>query len=179
MIWSAAKHRLILARTGKPVSKRVRSIWYLLLALLGSAGCASFSETVPSTSWLKRPRLGRGLDERIVLLEVAILERPIGDPYINKELWQNTDEMIVDLDRKAAVEDNGFRVGQIVGMTPGKLQDLLKSKRYCGNPWRRLLPSGNTASLYLARPGRAVNSPFSKAASRPNWASTRQDFASM
>jgi hypothetical protein len=89
------------------------------------------------------------VDSEIVLLDVRVLERPVGDPFINQELWQHTDELVVDLDRKAAVEDNGFRVGQIVGMTPGKFQDLLKSERYCVNPRRHVIPSGHCVTPYL------------------------------
>lgn len=120
----------------------------LWLALLG--GCAALPEPWQTTSWSKHPSSGSGsLDSQVVQLDVALLERPLGDPYLNKELWQYTDEMIIDMDHKAAVEDNGFRVGQIVGMTPAKLQELLKSERYCINPRRRLVPAGHSVSQYL------------------------------
>src|SRR5207247_4496708 len=99
------------------------------------AGCDSLPESARTTAWLKRtPFASPAANSQVVQLDVAILERPLGDPFLDKELWQHTDEMIVDLDRKAAVEDNGYRVGQIIGMTPGKLQDLLKSPRSCINP---------------------------------------------
>lgn len=127
--------------------------WVLLGSLLVSlslAGCAVLPEPVKTTSWLKgKSPFPAPTDAQTVQLDVALLERPLGDSFLNKELWQHTDEMIVDLDRKAAVEDNGFRVGQIVGMTPGKLQDLLKSPRCCINPRRRLIPSGHAVTQYL------------------------------
>jgi hypothetical protein len=132
------------------VAKRNWSILVLLVWLVSAAGCAVLPEPVRTTSWLKRQGpLPAGLDGQVVQLDVALLERPLGDAFLNQELWQHTDEMIIDLDRKAAVEDNGFRVGQIVGMTPGKLQDLLKSERYCINPRRRFLPSGHNVRQYL------------------------------
>lgn len=132
------------------VTKRA---WMLLLPLVGglcATGCHGWPEAAPSTSWLKRNPLGAApAAGKVVQLDVAILERPLGDPFLNKELWQHTDEMIVDLDRKAAVEDNGFRVGQIVGMTPTKLQELLTSPRYCINPRRRMVPNGQSVAQYL------------------------------
>jgi hypothetical protein len=89
------------------------------------------------------------MDGDVVQLDVRVLERPLGDPFINQELWQHTDEMVVPFDRKTAVEDNGFRVGQIVGITPVKLQDHLSSERYCVSPRRHVVPSGQSITLYL------------------------------
>jgi hypothetical protein len=138
------------SRTRKPVAKRDRFILMLLVWLLSVSGCAVLPEPVRQTSWLRRQNaLAAGIDSQLVQLEVALLERPVGDPFLNQELWQHTDEMVVPLERKSAVEDNGFRVGQIVGMTPGKLQELLKSERYCINPRLRLLPSGHSVAQYL------------------------------
>jgi len=139
------------ARSGKPVNKCKLFLLTLFVVLLCGTGCAVWPEPGPTTSWLKRPGFFPSpINNQTVQLDIAILERNLGDPFLNHELWQNTDEMIVDLDCKAAVENNGFRVGQIVGMTPGKLLDLLKSKRYCSNPRTRLLASGNTVPLYLS-----------------------------
>lgn len=112
------------------------------------AGCAG-SDSVHTTSWLNptAPAPIQGKD--IVQMDVALLELPVGDAFINHELWNNTDEQIVDLEHKAGVDDNGFRIGQIIGMTPGHLQGLLTSKRSCINPRRRLLPSGRETNQVL------------------------------
>ena len=128
--------------------------WLILIALVWIiclGGCTVLPEPAQQTSWLKSQHpLNAAMEGEVVLLDVRILERPLGDPFINQELWQHTDELVVDLDRKATVEDNGFRVGQIVGMTPGKFQDLLKSQRYCVDPRRHVVPSGHSITPYLA-----------------------------
>src|SRR5262249_26814687 len=54
----------------------------------------------------------------VVVLEVVLLERPVDDPFVNEELWRSADEQAVPLERKAVLDDNGFRVGQIGGLTP-------------------------------------------------------------
>jgi hypothetical protein len=130
------------------VAKLIRSSLVLLVGLASIAGCETLPTTGRSTSWVKRS-VAPGADSQVVQLDIALLERPLGDAFLNHELWQHTDELIVELDRKAAVEDNGLRVGQIVGMTPGKLHDLLKSERYCINPRRRLVPSGQSVLQIL------------------------------
>jgi hypothetical protein len=115
------------------------------------AGCAG-PEMVRSTSALDRLPAGPNLGKDIIQMDVVLLERPVGDPFINKELWDFTDEQVVGMDHKAALDDNGFRVGQIVGMPPGRLQSLLTSERSCINPRRRLLPSGRATTQYLGPP---------------------------
>jgi hypothetical protein len=112
------------------------------------AGCAG-SDSLHSTSWLNPAASAPIQGKDIVQMDVALLELPVGDHFINYELWDNTDEQIVDLEHKAGVDDNGFRVGQIIGMTPGHLQGLLTSKRSCINPRRRLLPSGRETNQML------------------------------
>ena len=127
--------------------------WYLvaLPLLLSVWGCAVIPEPIQSGSLYRSMRApAKGEDSQVVKLDVAVLERPVGDAFLNHELWQHTDEMIVSLDRKAAVEDNGYRVGQIVGMTPSKLQELLTSPRCCLNPRQRIFASGNSVNIYLS-----------------------------
>lgn len=126
----------------------------LALAIVaGSGGCAGTPDSERRTSFLHRFRPDQtfeGLDA--VQLDVALLECPLGDAFINRELWKSTDEMIVDPERRIALEQNGLRVGQIVSMTPGALQDLLKNERASVNPRRRLLPAGQTVTQYLGPP---------------------------
>jgi hypothetical protein len=73
----------------------------------------------------------------------------VGDPYINQEVWTFTDQQVVDLERMALLEDNGFRVGRIVGAIPAGLQRMLTSERSCANPRCFLLPSGKDRSIVL------------------------------
>src|SRR5205823_13885112 len=68
-------------------------------------------------------------------LQVAVLEVPVGDRYVNGGLWATIDEQVVALDRKSALDDNGFRIG-LVGPRPDGFDDLLNSPR--------ANPDGNT-----------------------------------
>lgn len=122
-----------------------RSALILLLGML--AGCTA-PEPVPTSSWAKRMRAPFESGDMVQLV-LAVLERDVGDSFINHELWEYTDEQVVDLERKACLDDNGFRVGQVVGMPPGRLQELLSSKRSCANPRLQLLPAGRAAPQVL------------------------------
>jgi hypothetical protein len=88
-----------------------------------------------------------GLD--MVQLEVALLECPVGDAYINNELWALADEQIIGPERKAVLEENGFRVAQVGGIIPDELLTLLTSKRSNVNPRRRHVLLDHPAALNL------------------------------
>ncbi|MFO0966712.1 MAG: hypothetical protein U0793_14155 [Gemmataceae bacterium] len=122
----------------------------LLLGLLPLTGCAWF-QPADRPNWVSRlrgPAPSRE-DDRITL-DLAIIEKPLGDPFIDKELWRSVDDMIAgDLERKALLEKNGYRIGQVVGLTPEALQRLLKSERYCVNPRRRVVPAGTHVTQFL------------------------------
>src|SRR5262245_25095443 len=101
----------------------------VLAALL--VGCAGGQSARPGT-WLDRCHVAqRLLAPDGVAMDIILLQRPLGDAYVNHELWGCTDEQVVAPEHAATVEDNGFRVGQVVGMPPGKLQALLSAERYC------------------------------------------------
>lgn len=132
----------------------------LLPLLLLAGGCTSgpdlpafvhglAPESVQSASWLKRGPLPPGMAGQFVQLDVALIERPFGDPFLSTQLWQQTDEQVVALEKKSALQENGLRVGQIVGLTPAGLHQLLKSERSCLNPRRRLVLSGHTVTQML------------------------------
>ena len=67
-------------------------------------------------------------------MEVAVLQVAIGDRYVNAGLWNTIDEEVVALDHKAALDDNGFRVGLVGGVRPTEFDDLLKSLRSNPDP---------------------------------------------
>src|SRR5262249_29602427 len=52
---------------------------------------------------------------------------------------------------KAVLDDNGFRVGQIIGPLPAGLQTLLTSDRFCVTHWGQILPAGRSLTLAVSR----------------------------
>src|SRR5437879_7583076 len=111
------------------------------------SGCFATDSPEPS-SWRKRFQ-DQAISPNHALLEVALLERPIGDEYINQRLWEHTDEWIVELERRNALDENGLRVGQLIGTPPGDFQQLLLSPRCCSNSQARIFPAGSTVPIWL------------------------------
>lgn len=121
----------------------------LLLAMMPAltGGCLLAPRERPSLVKTLRPAAPAGAN--VITLDLAIIERPLGDRFFNKELWENTDEMLIQPQRRDALQANGFRAGQIVGLTPSGLQTLLKSERYCVNPRRRVVEPGKSITHML------------------------------
>jgi hypothetical protein len=119
----------------------------LLLGLL--VGCAN-DKPVRSLSWFERWLPFRGAAAAdVVQIEVSLVERPVGDRFINQELWTLADEQIIPLERKAALEENGFHVGQLGGNTPAGLLTLLTSERSNVNPRRLFVHAGQPSRVIL------------------------------
>jgi hypothetical protein len=122
------------------------ALWPILL--WACAGCALPNGETSTSFWRQRTN-ANPVDGAHAVLEVALIERPVGDAYINRDLWAHVDEMVVDLEQRSALSENGLRVGQLVGTPPNAFQALLLSKRSCSNPHALLIPPGKTVPLYL------------------------------
>src|SRR6185437_4021786 len=134
--------------------------WLAMLVALGIGalgGCYS-SQPERSTARLHAPPLAGLVGDDVIFIDVAVIERPLGDSFVNRELWNETDEQIiradggeqaVSLERKTVLETNGFRVCQVSGqLPPAKLLALLLSPRSC-QPHRLQLHAGNETTIPL------------------------------
>jgi hypothetical protein len=112
----------------------------LALGVAWAIGCAP-GGAVRSTSWLSHRRIFQGpTGTDVVQMRIAILECTPGETewrYVNNDLWQRTDESLIEEDRRQAMTESGFRVGKVGSQPPAKLLSLLTSKRY--NPAPREL----------------------------------------
>ncbi|HTU93997.1 MAG TPA: hypothetical protein VMF69_28210 [Gemmataceae bacterium] len=110
----------------------------LTLTVAALGGCVSGNKD-RSTARSSGPPMTGVVGDDVIYVDVAVIERTFGDAFLNQELWTEADEEIVyvegepavSLERRRALEKNGFRVGQVGGLLPSKLQDLLTSQRSC------------------------------------------------
>ena len=122
---------------------------FLVLASCVMTGCAT-NPSRPSQSWYERTSLLQGpTGSDVVQIDMALLEQPVGDRYLNEDLWFLADEQFMPLDRKRTLADNGLRVGQISGITPPGLHALLTSERSNPNPRETQMRAKNTTSVEL------------------------------
>jgi hypothetical protein len=117
----------------------------LLLATL--AGCWFARPTMKST-WLDKLRPFHGMTgPDVVILEVSLLELPLGDRYVNQEMWTGADEQFLSPELRILQEENGFRVAMLHGRPPDRLQSMLGNERFNRNSRQRRLRSGDTTTL--------------------------------
>lgn len=114
----------------------MRHLPALLLALsLACAGCSLFEarRTGPPAEGQRRAMGPVSAGGEVVFLNVAVVECPVADPYLDQEVWESGDEQCVELELKPVLEANGLRVAQF-GLLPDQLQGLLSSPRSCPSP---------------------------------------------
>jgi len=116
------------------------------------AGCFTAQPDHAVTRYAKRVPFEGPTGEDVVQLFVALIERPAGDRYLNRELWDLADEQTLDFPRKCLLDDNGWRMGQIGGSPPPGLQALIDSERSCHNPRRIRLHAGSPTPIALGPP---------------------------
>jgi hypothetical protein len=116
-----------------------RSKLALGLLLLLAAGCASpAQESAPGKMMSRFRSLWGGLGPDAIQLELALVQRPLDDPYVSRDVWREVDEQVLPLDRRPTLEANGLRVGTISGTVPSGLQKLLTGQRHTciqGHTW--------------------------------------------
>jgi hypothetical protein len=86
--------------------------------------------------------------EDVVQLDIAILEFPVGDSYVNKDLWVLADEA-VSPDQKWLLQKNGFRACLAGSTPPPGLLDRLKSEKYNFKPRRVGMRSNQSTPIQL------------------------------
>ena len=131
---------------GSPMAVRRRRCLALLLAF--SLGCVSEDAARKSPAWQTLKFDAEPGRDR-VLLDVAIVQRPLDDPFLASEIWAGADEMILPMERRELVELNGFRVGLLVGFPPEKLIQLMKSERSRVERKGRSAPAGATIEQFI------------------------------
>jgi hypothetical protein len=128
----------------------MRLLLTVVLALAaGVAGCCFFGAKEPvGLAFDVRKPPETVLPGEVIYLDVALVDQPAGDDFLDREVWEAGDEQGVALETKPVLEENGLRVGLVGGLLPARLQALLSSERSCPQP-RRL----------RTEPGRAVPVP--------------------
>jgi hypothetical protein len=121
---------------------------FAALLLFALAGCVTTEESLPSGPW-QAFRMDTDPAGDRVLLDVALVQAPLGDPFLDQRVWAGADEMLFAHDKRELLKANGYRVGVLVGFPPDELARLLESERTCVDRHGRSAPSGMTVPQVL------------------------------
>jgi hypothetical protein len=130
---------------------RIHRLFALLIGVVTAlvAGCASSLPARPASVFNRFNPVQAPAGPDIIEMQVALLERPLGDTFLGPELWKEVDEQTLSMQRKVVLEENGFRVGQVGGLTPAGLHRLLTSVHSNANPRRMFVHLGKPSSIVL------------------------------
>ncbi|MBN9122456.1 MAG: hypothetical protein J0I06_25485 [Planctomycetes bacterium] len=105
----------------------MRWAWWAIVvcALAGAGGCLTRAAR-PTAESVARS-LAPVVPVEGVYLESVILERPLGDRFLNRDLW--TDAVPVgSQETRTLLNENGLRAGVLSGSLPPRFQTLLESE---------------------------------------------------
>ena len=108
----------------------------LLATFCGTQGCMH-QDALDTRHWLLGQKaLGlKGVEgDDAIIVCLAVVERPINDPYIHAALWEMVDEQVIPFESKVRLAENGIRAGVLGGQPPQAFLDILGSDRSCINP---------------------------------------------
>ena len=124
-----------------------------VLGAFGLLGCVSLSSVGRAIPFPRSNLVSSSTHlPDVVVMDIAPLEVPLGDRFVNEDIWTLLDEQILPTKQRLRLEHNGFRVGLAAGgRTPEGLRQLLTSKKSNPKPYQSRRQIGNSSSVALAR----------------------------
>lgn len=120
----------------------------LLVLAAAPVGCFTAPPDRAVSRFEGRGPLASFTGDDVVQLDIYLVERPAGDPCLNREAWELADEQVLG-DHKALLAENGLRAGVLGDTPPDGLRALLGSERSCANPRRYRFHAGKPATIVL------------------------------
>ncbi|HEY1186078.1 MAG TPA: hypothetical protein VGE74_00415, partial [Gemmata sp.] len=97
----------------------------ILVACAAASGCLTRGERPPPNSIARS--LAPVQQTEGVYLESVVLERPLGDRFLDRDLWA-TALPVGTPEIQVLLSENGLRVGVLAGTLPPRFQTLLESE---------------------------------------------------
>jgi hypothetical protein len=113
----------------KKVGWMPRATWAIVLcAVVMGLGCEKFftSPDRPVTPSIARS-LAPAIPADSLIVEYVLLERPIGDVFLDRDLWTST-LPAGSPEIRSLLAENGIRAGILTGMLPTQFQTMLETK---------------------------------------------------
>jgi hypothetical protein len=112
----------------------------LVLVCAAATGCLFRGPDSRSAGWFDRVRGLTGVESGLTLRTVLI-ERPAGDPYLSRGLWESAGKPVPH-ELSTLLARNGLRVGVLSGMVPGEFDRLVTSEHSTVSPMLRTFQPG-------------------------------------
>jgi hypothetical protein len=130
-----------------------RAVWTTVLcAMLGCLGC---ERLFTSTDQPIRPNVVRSMapaiPENSLIVESILIERPLGDAFVDRDLWAAT-LPVGKPENRVLMEENGLRAGILSGILPTPFQKMLETKSDVVDPHMMTFNNRKEAVIPTAGP---------------------------
>lgn len=102
----------------------MRACLAIVVACAAAGGCLTRGDRAPPNSIARS--LAPVQHTEGIYLESVILERPLGDPFLDRDLWAAT-LPVGSPETRVLLSENGLRAGVLAGTLPPRFQTLLES----------------------------------------------------
>src|SRR5262245_33415372 len=103
-----------------------RAWWVFVLCAAAAVGCLSTrTDRQPTTSVARS--LAPYTSAEGITLQSILLERPVGDRFLDGDLWQGT-LPVGSQETRVLLSENGLHAAILAGNMPQQFQDLLQSE---------------------------------------------------
>jgi hypothetical protein len=109
----------------KPACEPMRRAWWVIVVCAASVGCFTRPERPTGTSVARS--LAPAAPVEGVYLESVLFERPLGDKFLDRDLWAGT-LPVGGQEVRALLSENGLRVAVLTGSVPQRFQTMLESE---------------------------------------------------
>jgi hypothetical protein len=116
-----------------------------------AAGCKPLQPSDPLTPRTISKSLTPMIPPEGLMVQSVLLERPIGDAFLDRDLWQSTLPAGTP-ETRALLAENGLRAGVLTGTLPQRFQDLLNSDAETVAPNERSFNNRKEAVIPTAGP---------------------------
>jgi len=120
----------------------------VFLMLLMLAGCLPSADSFVIQEKKNDNALLKNIDEsNSIRLDVAMVQLPMAEKNILESIWSLADNNSVGLEKKAVLEQNGFRITSFGKTPPPELLRLLGTEKYTPNPRRFHVKIGGSSVI--------------------------------
>ena len=103
----------------------MRRAWWAIVVCAALVGCVTRNDRPPVADIVRSFAPAAPVEG--ITLESVLLERPVGDRYLDRDLWAET-LPVGSPEARALLSDNGLRAGVLTGAIPQRFQTLLVSQ---------------------------------------------------
>jgi hypothetical protein len=103
----------------------MRRVWCAIVVCAALAGCVTRSARPPVASIARSLAPAAAVEG--VYLESVLLERPVGDKFLDRDLWAAA-LPVGSQEARVLLSENGLRAGVLAGALPPRFQALLASE---------------------------------------------------